>query len=93
MNNFKCNICQRTFKTKNEVHYHLKREHVRSTPQCNKTICKYGAEKCWFLHTENEAQENNLNKNCEITSKLFDMMETFTNRIMKIEKRIEITNQ
>ena len=34
MDNFKCNICQHIFKTKNEVHYHQKREHVKSIPQC-----------------------------------------------------------
>ena len=92
MDNFKCNICQTVFKTKNEVHYHQRPEHVRSIPQCkntNKRSCIYGAEKCWFQHTE----ENNMNKNSEITSKLFDMMETFTNRIMKIEKQMEMASQ
>ena len=32
---FKCNICGLVFKTKNETHYHQKREHVRSIPKCN----------------------------------------------------------
>ena len=40
----------------------------------------HGAEKCWFQYNETEYQENNQNQNSEITSKLFDMMETFTNR-------------
>ena len=93
MDNFKCNICQHIFKTKSEVHYHQKREHVRSNPYCNKRKCTYGAEKCWFQHTENEQQEDNLNKNCEITSKLFGMMETFTNRIINLEKQMEMTSQ
>ena len=60
--------------------------------QTSKMTCFYGAEKCWFRH-KTVQQENNQNGNCEITSKLFDMKETFTNRIMKIEKQIEITNQ
>ena len=55
--------------------------------------CFYGAEKCWFQHSENEKQENNLNKNLEITSKLFEMMETFTDRIMKIDKQMETATQ
>ena len=78
------------------MHYHQKREHFRSIPQCknaNNRECIYAAEKCWFQHTEDEHQENNPNKNCEITSKLFDMMETFTNRIMKIEKQMKIGSQ
>ena len=53
----------------------------------------YGAGKCWFQHSENEHKENNQNQKCEITSKLFDMMETFTDRIMKIEKQMETASQ
>jgi hypothetical protein len=46
-----------------------------------------------FQHSEGKHQENNTNKNCEITSKLFDIMETFINRLMKIEKQMEIASQ
>ena len=82
--------------TKNEVHYHQKREHVRSIPQCkneNNRECIYGAEKCWFQHNETGHQENNQNQNGEITAKLFGMMETFTDRILKIEKQMEMSNK
>ena len=94
--NFKCNICEIVFKTKNEVHYHQKREHVRSILQCriaSKMTCLYGAEKCWFQHNETGHQENNQNQNGEITAKLFGMMETFTDRILKIEKQMEMSNK
>ena len=46
-------------------------------------------KKCWFKHNPN--QENYQNQNEEITSKLFNMMEIFTERIMKIEKQMEMT--
>lgn len=93
MASFNCNICQHIFKTKNEMFYHQKHEHIKSTPKCkNKRTCIYGPEKCWFQHPEDEHQDNNLNKNSEITSKLFDMMETFTNRILKIEEKMEMTS-
>ena len=56
--------------------------------------CSYGADKCWFHHNETEDQEKyeNQNQNQEITEKLFNMMEKFTERIMKIEKQMEMTS-
>ena len=93
MANFKCKICQNVSKTQNELHYQEKREHARSIPQCrnaSKGTCFNGAEKCWFQHNETGHQEKNLNKNCDITSKLFDMMEIFTDKITKIEKQMEM---
>ena len=97
LDNFKCNICGHVFKTKNESHYHQKRMHVSSIPQCknaSQKACSYGADKCWFQHNETEDQEKyeNQNQNQEITEKLFNMMEKFTERIMKIEKQMEMTS-
>ena len=51
-----------------------------------KKSCWYGHEKCWFQHDDIENTENEKSTNKEITSKLFDMMETFTQRIINIEK-------
>ena len=96
MANFKCKICQNVSETQNELHYQEKREHARSIPQCrnaSKGTCFYGDEKCWFQHNETEHQEKNLNTNCEITSKLFDMMDIFTDKITKIEKQMEMPKQ
>ena len=58
----------------------------------------YGTEKCWFQQNETENQENNENQNQEnnqtknqenhqthnqeITSKLFNMMEIFSERMI-----------
>ena len=92
--NFKCNICGHAFNTKNETQYHIKQEHVMSVPKCKnaRKSCWYGPEKCWFQHDDIENTENEKSTNKEITSKLFDMMETFTQRIINIEKQMEMTS-
>ena len=48
----------------------------------------------WFRHLETNScnQQNLLNQNQEITAKVFDMMETFTKRILQIENQMEVTN-
>ena len=58
-----------------------------------KGLCWYGADKCWLRHTETETcnEQNAINKNTEITEKIFKMMETFTKRIMQLENQIEMT--
>ena len=64
-----------------------------SVPKCKNAMeksCWYGPEKCWFQHDDIENTENEISTNKEITSKLFDMMETFTQRIINIEKQMEM---
>ena len=97
LDNFKCNICGHVFKTKNETHHHHKHKHVNSIPECKNSSqnkCSYGADKCWFRHNETDDQEKYQiqNQNHEITEKLMKMMEKFTERIVNIEKQIEMTN-
>ena len=43
---------------------------------------------------ENDAcnQQNQINRNQEITAKVFKMMETFTQRILNIENQMEMKN-
>ena len=76
---------------------HKKQEHRQSVPACvNKSqgTCVFGEEKCWFRH--NTTDENNqtknkeeVNKNKEVMERIFNMMETMTKRIMKIEERYD----
>ena len=66
-----------------------------TVPTCKNAIegsCWYGTDKCWFRHTETGTQiGTNIMKNEEITEKIFKMMETFTQRIMQLEKHMEMT--
>ena len=65
-----------------------------TVPPCKNAIegsCWYGSDKCWFKHTETETEPNIINKNQGITEKIFKMMETFTQRIMQLENKMEKT--
>jgi hypothetical protein len=95
---FNCNICEQVFDRKNDLQHHKKKEHITSIPVCrneSKNTCWYGAEKCWFRHLETDSwnQQNSFNQNQEMTAKIFNMMETFTKRILQIENQMEMTNQ
>ena len=52
---FKCNFCENMFKTKYQLMRHKKIKHVQKVKMCinEKKGCKFGHEKCWFLHNEN----------------------------------------
>ena len=93
-NTFKCNLCDEGYTSKSEIMYHKKLKH--RAPQCKNNIqgtCWFGEEKCWFAHNQIKESDKNENdeentKNNEIMEKMFKMMETFTERIMKLEERI-----
>ena len=54
--------------------HHKKHHHIDKVSKCNneKTNCKYGYEKCWFLHTEDiklaYESAKNVNKNVNGTN-------------------------
>ena len=61
---------------------------------CLRGICKFGADKCWYSHKNNDKyayQEKSNNQ--EIFDKLFQMMEKMTDRILYIENKNEKTNE
>ena len=71
---------------------HKKEQHIEIIPICKNSkngSCMFGPLNCWFNHTNiHENQKNHINndmENNEMIRKLFDMMEKFTNRLMKIE--------
>jgi hypothetical protein len=81
-----CKMCGENFNSKNDLHCHMKHGHTMSVPLCknaSKNTCWYGAENCWFRHEQTE--KIIINESQEITAKIFDMMETFSKRIIQIE--------
>ena len=51
--------------------------------------CAFGDEKCWFKQEgEKNTIEQNVDENREIITKLFDMMEKFTERFEFIENQL-----
>ena len=69
---FTCNLCDSAFKTKSKLMNHKKLLHINSVSKCSNDDknCKYGSEKCWFLHSENVKQAfetaRNVNTNLNI---------------------------
>ena len=65
---------------------HKKSEHGAQVQMCRNTDqCPY--QNCWFRHGTNKCDEQNYPKQ-DITEQMLNMLENFTQRIMKIENII-----
>ena len=50
---FKCNFCDKKFRTQNILREHMKQLHTQFVSNCKNDVdCKFGPRKCWFLHQE-----------------------------------------
>ena len=50
---FKCRECEYTFGGKNDLKYHMKKEHETMVQPCNffsKGVCHFSEERCWYSH-------------------------------------------
>ena len=74
---------------------HRKKEHKDLVVPCRnmlKGTCKFGKSKCWFNHdnlensNESEENENSNKENNDVIQKIFEMMETMTERIVQMEE-------
>ena len=85
-------FCEQVFDNRYKFMHHRKLEHEQTVPHCKKAsswTCWFGSRKCWFLHEKdtlnqngNEEKLNGKKYNEEVIQKIFDMMETFTTRIV-----------
>ena len=90
---FKCSLCDKSFKIRYDFMHHRKNAHPEIVPECKDSYgtCKIGVTKCWFIHNDREMDngnyiiENTHDKNQEMIEKLFDMVEKFTERIVHLE--------
>ena len=95
-NVFECNKCEEVFRSKSDFMYHKKAKHKNYVPECRNNLqgtCWFDEKNCWFIHDNTKESDNSENdkektENKEIMEKMFNMMETFTKRIMKIEERL-----
>ena len=79
-----CNFCKRRFKTNKEVMVHKKKEHSEKVEICwnySTGKCEFGADLCWFLHT-------NSSKSCEIDCNICGKVFTTLNQFLN-HKKIE----
>ena len=89
---FKCSICDETFGHKADFMKHRKIKHKENVSICHKNMsgsCHFGAEKCWFTHTNEEINIEEINKESpNFMARIFDMMEKFNERFELIENQL-----
>ena len=90
-----CNLCEKDFRCKTDLLRHRKTQHRQQVPRCRHEKngnCIFGRRYCWFIHEnlktglENENIEEEIEENSDVIQKVFGMLETMTERIMKMEK-------
>ena len=73
---------------------HKKEYHIQTVQVSKNRICIYGKQKCWYKHKESETEtiepilENNdddTNINNDVIQRIMKIMETLTERMIKIE--------
>ena len=92
---YNCNYCEKTFRNKSAFMKHMKKTHIRCVQLCKdykNNGCHYGETNCWFKHeNENISDDINIveikNQN-EMMQKLFEMVETYTQRIISLESEL-----
>ena len=60
---FNCFICRKAFQNKVEVMKHRKTDHISHVEPCNKFLtgeCPFQSKFCWFLHTINSIEKENI---------------------------------
>ena len=52
---FNCNYCDSSFRLKSQLMLHKKIIHIDKVSKCSNEdkCCKFGSDKCWFIHKEN----------------------------------------
>jgi hypothetical protein len=101
---FTSSICEKVFGNRRECMSHRKRKHVQAVSHCNKASsgnCIFGEGNYWFLHGEKNKSYENENKenangniyNDEMIRKIFDMMDSFTHKIVDIERKTYDINE
>ena len=55
---FNCNYCDSSFRLKSQLMLHKKIIHIDKVSKCSNEdkCCKFGSDKCWFIHKENIEQ-------------------------------------
>ena len=74
-----CNFCNEGFKTKKDLMGHKKKEHSEKVDICWNFAtgkCEFGADLCWFLHT-NSSKSSEID--CNICGKVFTTRNQFLN--------------
>ena len=74
---FECTSCDKIFPVKAKLLHHRKNTHLESVQTCSNMMsgfCKYGADKCWFKHVNNDKNDKKEKEddNEEVIEKIFE---------------------
>jgi len=95
---FKCNLCEKVFKTKFSLMHHKKECHDQSVPLCKgfqNGFCRFEGQTCWYKHNQHSTRNKSemtiqtSDNNEDMFKRLFDMMEKFAEKMKTIESSIE----
>ena len=86
---YKYGLCEKVFQQKNDFMHHRKQNHKQFVPKCGDYIngsCRLENNVCWFIHqVTNESPEH---ESSDMMTRLFKMMEKFTERMEQIENQL-----
>jgi hypothetical protein len=89
------------FITQADIMKDKKNDHKQYVQLCKNEkngSCIYGNKKCWFSHeneqsnNKNQKHEKEIEENQKVTQRMFEMMETITQRVIEIEIKTNATN-
>ena len=69
---------------------HRRKSHDEYVPECRdylESCCIFGTDACWFKHGE-ESKKNLENESADMISRLFNMMEEFSERMKIFESQL-----
>lgn len=91
---YNCGFCGKIFENKKKFMEHRKNEHINNVKECDKNknaSCEFGENMCWYKHEkdiQNTESEIGGVKTVDLVKRLFDMMESFAERMRNIENQI-----
>ena len=102
-NVFRCNICEESFKDRNELMKHMKTKHINSIQPCEKYRqgrCKRNSDDCWYPHVELPGKVSNPHQQVfqqasptplppDQMSRMFWMINNLMRKVDGMEKRFD----
>ena len=72
-----CRFCEDHLETSQDLMIHKKKQHKEKVRKCTKNLegaCRYGEERCWFIHDETRAPKPTCNFCGKVTSCINDLL-------------------
>ena len=94
LTHYTCSLCKKDFKSKPEFMTHRKQNHNDIVKRCQNErtdTCTFGHEMCWYNHIENvstQFYDNDNEESSEMTQRIFQMMEKFTEKMEYLENQL-----